>query len=263
VVAGHSLRTGSPCCHPSRTHAPWAVVLQPTPHPPAARAGPEDAKSNRQVAKQAKRRVIAISSMCGNSARRNKRRGVDIVPSARRLHRPRQPLFFGFGQGNDFGMAENLAEKVLDQHVRMSLFGKLRGLRNGIARSFHDDPECAGATSRIDVVRHESTPRLAPCRGASSHGSPQHRNAGRRHAMSQRPPVSPCPHLVFEVSRQRPFEWFGIARQLVVLFHCHIRVHQAVARRSVERKRIGFPPGGWRGGPFPSSAHSASRMSSI
>ena len=37
---------------------------------------------------------------------------------------------------------------------------------------------------------------------------------------------------------------------------------QAAARRSVERKRIGLPPGGLRGPP-PSSADSASRMSSM
>jgi hypothetical protein len=53
-VAGHSFRTGKPCCHPSRTQAPSGVVLHPTPHPPAPQAGPARAKVTK-APKQAKR----------------------------------------------------------------------------------------------------------------------------------------------------------------------------------------------------------------
>jgi hypothetical protein len=54
-VAGHSFRTGKPCCHPSRTQAPSDVVLHPTPHPPAPQAGPARAKATKKAPKQAKR----------------------------------------------------------------------------------------------------------------------------------------------------------------------------------------------------------------
>jgi hypothetical protein len=59
-VAGHSLRTGKPCCHPSRTHAPDTVLEQPTPQPSAAIAGPANAKEIKQEAKQTERRVMAL-----------------------------------------------------------------------------------------------------------------------------------------------------------------------------------------------------------
>ena len=45
-VAGHSFRTGKPCCHPSRTQAPSDVLLHPTPQPPAPQAGPARATKN-------------------------------------------------------------------------------------------------------------------------------------------------------------------------------------------------------------------------
>jgi hypothetical protein len=54
-VAGHSFRTGKPCCHPSRTQAPSDVVLHPTPHPPPPQAGPARAKLTKKAPKQAKR----------------------------------------------------------------------------------------------------------------------------------------------------------------------------------------------------------------
>jgi len=55
-VAGHSFRTGKPCCHPSRTQAPSDVLLHPIPQAPAPQAGPARAKKN--APKQAKRIII-------------------------------------------------------------------------------------------------------------------------------------------------------------------------------------------------------------
>lgn len=58
-MAGHTFRTGKPCCHPSRTQAPSDVLLHPTPHPPAAKAGSARAKATKKAPKQAKRIIMA------------------------------------------------------------------------------------------------------------------------------------------------------------------------------------------------------------
>jgi hypothetical protein len=76
-VAGHSFRTGKPCCHPSRTQAPSDVVLHPTPHPPTPQAGPARAKATKKAPKQAKRIIMAAPRGLGCTGKIG---GVNIVP---------------------------------------------------------------------------------------------------------------------------------------------------------------------------------------
>ena len=59
-VAGHSLRTGKPSCQPSRTHAPWDVLWQPTPQPKANAAGTGITKVKKPTLRQRWRSFIVV-----------------------------------------------------------------------------------------------------------------------------------------------------------------------------------------------------------
>ena len=64
-VAGHTFRTGSACCHPSRTQPPRGATLHPIPHPPVAEADPPRAHAARKRPRHTARRNI-FAKLPGN-----------------------------------------------------------------------------------------------------------------------------------------------------------------------------------------------------